>query len=82
MCLQNELSGPFPVLKRVKQADILSPLLFNLFINDLITEFNLEESAPPIFTNQRSLLYADDLVIISASESGTQTGLSKLRCLL
>ena len=52
---------------------ILSPLLFNLYIDDLPYSFENILSDPfvlPNGTKLSSLLYADDLIILSRSEAG------------
>ncbi len=64
----------------VRQGDGLSPTLFNIFVNDLQTLFNSEDSNPAIYGNINigCLIYADDLVILTESESGMQRSLNKL----
>ena len=58
---------------------MLSPDFFNLFISDLPSIF--DNSCNPITLNGKklgSLLYADDLVILSETADGLQTALDKL----
>lgn len=64
----------------VKQGCIISPLLFNLFIDDLIIELNNADTDAPLIddTSIAGLLYADDLAICSQSINGLQTGLDVL----
>jgi hypothetical protein len=63
----------------VKQGDVLSPNLFNLFLNDLPNHISGDTDSPTLGeTTINSLLYADDLVILSLSSSGLQTSLDKL----
>ena len=59
----------------------LSPLLFNLYVNDLPSAFQNTLSDPIILPNGtklNSLLYADDLIIISRSKIGLQNCLNTL----
>ena len=60
---------------------ILSPLLFNLYINDLPLAFENTLSDPfvlPKGAKINSLLYADDLIILSRSKTGLQNCLNTL----
>ena len=78
--LHHQLNSSFPINKGVRQGDMLSPLLFNLFINDVIPEFQGPECLPPELKNEKvgCLLYADDLVIISTAPEGLQNSLNNL----
>ena len=65
----------------VRQGCILSPLLFNLYIDDIPYSFENILSDPfvlPKGTKLSSLLYADDLIIPSRSKAGLQNCLGAL----
>ena len=69
----------FPCSKGVKQGDTLSPLLFNLYINDL-PDALANTPDPPLLNDTlvRILLYADDALLLSLSKEGLQSSLDKL----
>ena len=76
---QGNIDGGFSSCKGVKQGDTLSPLLFNLYINEITDIFNNHPDSPIL--NGRPincLLYADDLVLISTSKEGLQSHLDSL----
>ena len=65
----------------VRQGCILSPLLFNLYINELAIEFENISSDAIILPNDlklNCLFYADDLIILSKTEQGLQ---ERINCL-
>ena len=62
----------------LKQGYPLSPMLFNLYIDDINEIF--DQSCDPVdFQNDplNHFLYADDLILISHKREGLQNGLNK-----
>ena len=73
----------FSYRRGVRQGCILSPLLFNLFVNELPLSLNQNGTDPFILPNGSKLnclLYADDLVILSKSKQGLDKCLKILEC--
>ena len=65
MRINNCLTDEFDVSCGLKQGCLISPLLFNTYINDLITENNMLDRGINITGKKVSmLLYADDIVLL------------------
>ena len=67
--------------RKVRQGDGLSPLLFNISINDISNIFD-ETTSKPIGLNSTEvscLIYADDLLLLSESKEGLQSCLDSLQ---
>ena len=70
----------FPSAVGLKQGCNLSPLLFNIFINDFLTEISGHQIGSPYLGEiaVNGLFYADNLVLISETKEGLQVLLDKL----
>ena len=80
MCIRwgNAYSPSFGISNSVKQGGMLSPILFNAYMDDLsvlLTSSNIGGRIGNIFLNH--LCYADDLCLISLSSAGIQKLLGK-----
>ncbi len=64
----------------VKQGCILSPTLFNVFLNDIPDIFHSDETSPVELNNKKlnCLMYADDIALVSTSKEGLQYCMNKL----
>ena len=71
--LQYICTGWFEITLGVRQGDTLSPTLFSLYVNDLVTllnELNLGISLNDVQVTP--LLYANDLVLVAPNKSALQ----------
>ena len=77
--MNNIISRSLNIERGVRQGCILSPRLFNLFINDIPDIF--DDSCSPVVLDKKRvncLMFADDLVILSETPEGLQNCLNKL----
>ena len=78
----NGLSPYFPSSCGVKQGDVLSPILFNLFVNGLINDLDNGSTDPisigDVHVNVTALMYADDIILLSETQEGLQKSLNTI----
>ena len=64
----------FPVTRGTRQGSIISPKLFNIFINDLLLNLDSVEQGVMIGdTKYNTCAYADDITVFSSSVTGLQS---------
>ena len=79
----NITSDEWRVGNGVRQGGILSPYLFNFYINDIIEEIcNLDVGCSLGLERMNIICYADDIVLISPSANGLQFLIDKMSSLL
>ena len=70
----------FPQSKSIHQGCNLSPLLFSLFMNDLESYLNCNPSGSCQLNNHRLrlLMFADDIILLTDTETGPQNSTKRL----
>lgn len=77
--INDKVTDYFDINRGIKQGDNLSPLLFNVFIDDLPSIFDNDCAPLKIHdTSINCLLYADDMVLFSETKEGLQNCLNSL----
>ena len=77
--LKDGLLQPINTTIGLKQGCVFSPILFNIFINKISQIF--DETCSPVEINQvklNSLLWADDLLLVSQTATGLQNCIDKM----
>ena len=78
--IENRITDTFQNSQGVKQGCILSPLLFNIFLADLPKKFQEDGDLLKLNQNETicSIIWADDLLLLSQSEKGFNRMLTTL----
>ena len=79
--LGSKITDSFHSNQGVKQGCILSPLLFNIFLSDLQRLVEISENKPALISQSEPLgclIWADDLLLISQTETGLNGMLREL----
>ena len=80
--VDNRVTIFFNYDKGVRQGCPMSPLLFNIYINDIVEKI-IKVSKSPIFIEENQnvdiMLYADDLIILAKSEEELQEKMNVLQ---
>ena len=79
--MKDSITNYFDYTRGVRQGCPISPILFNIYVNDIFKIMN-ENNGSDIFLKEgepiNALMYADDLILISETETGLQNQLNKL----
>ena len=77
--IRNKYTEDFEINLGVRQGCVLSPLLFNIFLSDLSKKLDSIDGKVKVNNSEiSSLFWADDIVILSESETGLKEMLGAL----
>ena len=70
----NIMTGGFKVSNGVRQGGVLSPILFNIYMDDLSKKLNMCKNGCQLNgTSMNHLIYADDMVLLAPSPDALQS---------
>ena len=72
------VSEQFYASTGLKQGNIMSPLLFNFYVHDMINHF--DDSCAPVKMGElkvSTLQFADDVLVLAGTEAGFKSALTK-----
>ena len=81
MRASGKMSGWFPITKGVGQVCVMSPWLFDVFMDGIMREAkkNLQGGVQLTTTNVQMLLFADDIVILTEKKDDIQRNLDEMK---
>ena len=78
--INGKITNYIPYNKGVQQGNPLSPLLFNLYINDIFQSIANKDTVTLDDSNHlNALMYTDDSILISTTKDGLQHSLDSLQ---
>jgi len=76
--IQNEISGSFHIQNGLRQGDALACILFNIALEKIIHEANINQRGNIFYKSVQILAYANDIDIISKSPKSLQEATTTL----
>jgi sorting nexin-29 len=75
--IQNNLSDPVEIKNGLRQGDALACLLFNIALEKVIRDANINTRGTIFFKSVQILAYADDIDIIARTETAMKEAFTK-----